>query len=112
MTMKRRPFIDRHAPILDPTRYRRAIIKDALENYILSDTVSPREKSAARSLLREIHRIEQARPATTFCGMLKLGGGSTSVWVYEKELAPAGSCPQAVLAHNAALERAVRAIRA
>ena len=100
------------APLLDKRKTRRAIVRAALEDFITESQAPPHEKGAARSLLREIGRIERLKPDTTVCGILRLSGTRTSVWVYEKELTPSGSTIQAILTHNAYLDRAARQARA
>ena len=104
-------FRDPHAPHIDTRKRRRAVIQAALESIVANEKTDPIERREARKLLHDLNRIARERPDTTMMGMVPVGAGRMSIWVFEPDLAPVGKTPERVLKRNAAINRAFQALR-
>lgn len=102
---------NREPPHISTRKRRLAIIKGALESMVVNEKTDPIEKREARKLLYDLNRIAKERPETTMLGMVPVGAGRITIWVFEPDLAPVGKTPERTLKRNGTLNRAIQALR-
>lgn len=78
-----------YAPIISTRKHRRALVRGEIETTIASGVIGPRSRSACRSFLEQLSKLEAWSPEDTMAVVIR-NGQEAWFWVYEPEYAPAG----------------------